>query len=74
MIDAMEQELRMRKQELEGTVQTIYFGGGTPSLLSPGEIERMIAHVHDLFEVAQDVEITLEVNPDDLQKTTILDL
>ncbi len=74
MIDAMLQELGMRKQELESTVQTIYFGGGTPSLLGPGEVERMIAHVHDLFEVAADAEITLEVNPDDLQKTVIKDL
>ena len=71
MIDAILQELVMRNQELQGKVQTIYFGGGTPSLLNPGEIERIIAHVQELFDVDPDAEITLEVNPDDLQSKTI---
>ncbi len=43
---------------------TIYFGGGTPSLLEPGEIRDLIAACRDAFEVADDAEITLEANPE----------
>ncbi len=42
---------------------TVYFGGGTPSLLSPGQIERILKVVHDKFVVIADVEITMEMNP-----------
>lgn len=80
MLSALEKEIVMRKDELaianrpKSAVQTIYFGGGTPSLLHPKEIERMIACVEDNFEVDPDAEITLEVNPDDLEKARIVEL
>ncbi len=48
------------------SISTIYFGGGTPSLLPPAEIERFIDHVRILYDVAPDAEITIEVNPDDV--------
>jgi oxygen-independent coproporphyrinogen-3 oxidase len=44
-------------------VDTIYFGGGTPSLLAPAQLERVLAAVHDSFKIATDSEITLEINP-----------
>lgn len=44
-------------------VDTIYFGGGTPSLLDPAQLERILAVVNDRFEVAEAAEITLEINP-----------
>lgn len=46
-------------------VDTIYFGGGTPSLLAPGQIERILQAVHDRFEVVDGAELTLELNPGD---------
>jgi oxygen-independent coproporphyrinogen-3 oxidase len=46
-------------------VDTIYFGGGTPSLLAPSQIERILKAVHDRFELVDDAEITLEINPGD---------
>src|SRR5260221_13088417 len=46
-------------------VDTIYFGGGTPSLLTPSQIERILKAVHDRFEIVDDAEITLEINPGD---------
>ncbi|MDP3463247.1 MAG: radical SAM family heme chaperone HemW [Bacteroidales bacterium] len=49
------------------TVKTIYFGGGTPSLLAVHEIEDLISILHDNFIIDPDVEITLEANPDDLR-------
>jgi oxygen-independent coproporphyrinogen-3 oxidase len=44
-------------------VDTIYFGGGTPSLLNPPQIERILNAVHDRFEVMDGAEVTLEINP-----------
>ena len=45
------------------TVDTIYFGGGTPSLLTPLQIERILKAVHDRFEVIAGTEVTIEMNP-----------
>jgi putative oxygen-independent coproporphyrinogen III oxidase len=54
-----------REVELPDKVDTIYFGGGTPSLLSPGQIERILNSVKDRFEMVDGAEITLEINPGD---------
>ena len=45
------------------SIDTIYFGGGTPSLLEAGQVERILGAVRDVFDVAGDVEITMEMNP-----------
>ena len=45
------------------TVDTIYFGGGTPSLLAPSQLERILAALYDKFTIAAETEITLEINP-----------
>lgn len=80
MLTAMEREIRMRKDEFakadqpQTAVQTIYFGGGTPSLLDPREIEHMISCIEGNFEVDSNAEITLEVNPDDLEADRIAEL
>ena len=44
-------------------VDTVYFGGGTPSLLSPSQLERILAALHDRFEIDSEAEITMEMNP-----------
>src|SRR5687767_2023403 len=46
-----------------GRVDTIYFGGGTPSLLDPSQLKRILAVAHERFEVDAAAEITLEINP-----------
>jgi oxygen-independent coproporphyrinogen-3 oxidase len=46
------------------TVQSVYFGGGTPSLLAPAALTGLLAHCQQVFEVASDAEITLEANPE----------
>lgn len=67
LLDAMRQEIEMRKDELSGqTVQTIYFGGGTPSLLKYDELMMFFEKIYTDFNVSHDAEITLEANPDDL--------
>ena len=75
MIKALQTELVLRKNELEGeTIETIYFGGGTPSVLDASEIETLISSVQNNFPVAKDAEITLEANPDDLSNDKIVEL
>src|ERR1051325_2371827 len=44
-------------------VDTIYFGGGTPSLLSPAQLEQILASLYERFQIATGPEITIEINP-----------
>ena len=67
MIMALKKELVLRKDEFkEETVETIYFGGGTPSVLRTSEINDLIQTVYSTYNVVKQPEITLEANPDDL--------
>ncbi len=67
MVEALHLELEIRSEELVGQqVETIYLGGGTPSLLKIEELRSLIEGVYKNYEVVADPEITLEANPDDL--------
>jgi len=66
MVKAMAKELVLRKNELKESVETIYFGGGTPSLLSIDDLRFLIDTVYKNYTVVNNPEITLEANPDDL--------
>ena len=67
LLNALVKELELRKNEFKNiTVETIYFGGGTPSLLSNNELESLIDSVYNNYKVSKNPEITLEANPDDL--------
>lgn len=69
MLLAIHQELKLRHHELEDKkVETLYFGGGTPSLLNVGEIGKLIDQSAQYFDIQRNAEITLEANPDDLNK------
>lgn len=68
MINAIGQEIADRNLYLGDEIKTIYFGGGTPSLLSEMQIQSILSSVKDHFSVSKDVEITLEANPEDLSK------
>ncbi len=61
----MHQEIALRAGQLP-EVHTIYFGGGTPSLLSDGELKGLLASIRSNFKLAADTQVTLEANPDDL--------
>ncbi|MCY1234561.1 Oxygen-independent coproporphyrinogen-III oxidase-like protein [compost metagenome] len=74
MVQALAKEMRLRKSEFENeTVETIYFGGGTPSVLSISELRFLIDAVYENFNVAENPEITLEANPDDLSEDQIIE-
>jgi oxygen-independent coproporphyrinogen-3 oxidase len=74
MIDAIRKELIIRKNEINERIDTIYFGGGTPSLLSVDELQFLLDIIHENYRVTDMPEITLEANPDDLSKEKIIQL
>lgn len=71
-MDMLCKELVLRKDELISTeIRTIYFGGGTPSLLEADELQRIFETIYANYEIAKNPEITLEANPDDLTEEKI---
>jgi len=74
MVSAIAKELELRKSEIDDEVETIYFGGGTPSVFSNKKIEFLIQAVYNNYKVIDDPEITLEANPDDLSSNRIIQL
>ena len=67
VIQAIGTEIGLQKDYLSGEeIQTIYLGGGTPSILSNGELYSILDAIHKSFSVSATVEVTLEANPDDL--------
>ena len=72
LLGAMQKELILRAEELEGReVTSLYFGGGTPSLLEVNELDLLIKCVEKNYWLSADAEITLEANPDDLDRIKI---
>ena len=67
--------MELRKEELQNqSIETIYFGGGTPSLLTNEELKLLIDEVYKNYKVVEKPEITLEANPDDLTEKRISEL
>jgi oxygen-independent coproporphyrinogen-3 oxidase len=75
LVDALCSEIEQRKNYLDHKeIETLYFGGGTPSLLSKDELEKILQTVNKYFNLKKDVEITLEANPDDLDISKLKEL
>ena len=75
LLKALNRELVLRKGYLsQAQVDTIYFGGGTPSLLSQEELEGLLETIYGHYDVSADAELTLEANPDDLSPTLLRQL
>lgn len=74
MVEMISKELVLRKNEIPETIETIYFGGGTPSLLDLHELNSIFETIYKHYSVSSQPEITLETNPDDLmlEKITAL--
>lgn len=72
MVNSICTELRLRTSYLEGkAIETIYFGGGTPSILTKQELTQLLQTIHSNFQVKEGVEVTLEANPDDISKAAL---
>jgi oxygen-independent coproporphyrinogen-3 oxidase len=75
VVNCIQKELSLRKEYLNGEkVETIYFGGGTPSLLNEKELAAIFNSIHQNFNVDAAAEITLEANPDDLSREKLKEL
>ena len=75
LIEAIARELSLQKDYLQGEpIETIYFGGGTPSLLTKKDLEAILHSVHKNYSIAELPEVTLEANPDDLNEEKIVAL
>lgn len=72
VVDAILSEIELRKNFIGNEpVETLYFGGGTPSLLDGDELERIIEAVRENFNLSDNIEFTLEANPDDLSEEKV---
>src|SRR6185312_13631480 len=68
-------EISLQKDYLSGaTVTSIYFGGGTPSILPQADLQQLLDRLYATFSVSADAEITLEANPDDLTPDKLQEL
>jgi oxygen-independent coproporphyrinogen-3 oxidase len=75
MVDAIAKELVMQHDYLDGEeISTIYFGGGTPSLLKKEDLSKILHTIRSNYSLIPDMEITLEANPDDLNRKSLDDL
>jgi oxygen-independent coproporphyrinogen-3 oxidase len=75
MVSSLLAEIIQQKNYLDHQkIETIYFGGGTPSLLSANEIQTLVSTITEHYDVAEDAEITLEANPDDLNPQKVKEL
>ena len=74
VLDAIENEIKQKGQTTNEAISTIYFGGGTPSILDVNEINSIIKRIYKEFNVESEAEITIEANPDDLNKEKIINL
>ena len=67
IVDALSREILLQKNYLPSVpLETIYFGGGTPSLLNERELFTIMETIHETFSLNKNIEVTLEANPDDL--------
>jgi len=72
VVEAIAREIVLRQSYLrDGDMETIYFGGGTPSMLDEAELGFLLDTIHRQFRVAPNAEVTLEANPDDLNAATL---
>lgn len=71
MVQALQKELILRVDELHEPIETIYFGGGTPSICTLDELAEILNTIYKYYQVQPTIECTLEANPDDLDKSKI---
>lgn len=74
LIDCLVKEIESKKELLKESISSIYFGGGTPSMLNNYDLIRLIEALQKNYTISQNVEITYECNPDDISKTKLSDI
>lgn len=74
MINSICKEIRLKKERITEQIETIYFGGGTPSVLTSASLQKIFDTLVNCFSISADAEITIETNPDDLDAKKIAEL
>jgi len=74
MVESICKEIKMKKDRISGQVGSIYFGGGTPSILSQAALQKIFDAINQTFSVDAGAEITIEANPDDLTAQKLKEL
>jgi oxygen-independent coproporphyrinogen-3 oxidase len=67
-VEALVKEIHLQKNYLNSTIETLYFGGGTPSLLNAKQLAQIVDEIHSHFSLSNNFEFTLEANPDDINE------
>ena len=71
MLAAIAKEAELQKSYLSESIETLYFGGGTPSLLSIDQLQKLMGVITSTYQIHPSAEITLETNPDDFEETKL---
>ena len=66
LLNALQKEIIIKQKDINDTINSIYIGGGTPSVMSFLELEEIITLIKNNFNIDNDVEVTIEINPDDI--------
>ncbi|MCO6500969.1 MAG: radical SAM family heme chaperone HemW [Vicingus serpentipes] len=74
LIQALLKEIEIKQDQIKEPIQTIYFGGGTPSILHQKELSSIVERIYTNYKVAEVVEFTLECNPDDIDSQKLKEL
>ena len=74
IVDAISLELSLKSNGFSETIDSIYFGGGTPSLLDINDFEILLNKIHKKYSISESVEITVECNPDDIYEYKLIEL
>ncbi len=74
VLDAILKEIEIRSNEINDSLESIYFGGGSPSILETKYLEKIINKILSQFKVKKKIEITLELNPDDYSKEYLVEI
>ena len=72
IIDSIINEINLRADELNEKINSIYFGGGTPSLISENDTKKILYAINKKFHISEKAEVTMECNPDDINIKNII--
>lgn len=72
MMAAIEKEALLQRHYLKENIETLYFGGGTPSILSIEDLQKLMAAIRNGYRIEPTAEITIETNPDDFQEEKLI--
>ncbi len=74
VLEGILKEIELRSSEMKSPIESIYFGGGSPSIIESNFIEKILNKIFKKYNVKKDLEITLELNPDDFSRDYLTEI